>query len=857
MDRRTLYSLIIAALVAHLALFLPLPLVVQAIAALIVAGLLPGALLVEALVGQSEAPPARAERLLYAIGAGYATMVFGMLAVSYLPGPVTLWQTLLTFDLTTALLAAIVWWRSRPNHQSPITNHQLSYWFIAGFLILLLTGSFFRLVNLGYAEFQGDEARATLRAAAVIQGEDEVLFLHRKGPTEILLPTVIYALTGHLNETTARLPFALANVAGLFALWLLGWRLFGPLAGWIAAVFLALDGYFIGFARIVQYQSIIFLTSVLAVVIVYRLVRHPKALTRYLILTALLLATALLSHYEGVWPVIPIVFLLGVLLWQGQVYRPHLLRAIGGAALVGVALVAAFYLPFVLHPHFGATFSYLADRRISGGTLPYNNLADFFLRTTVYNTTYATLILIGLTLAALILALRPNVGRHGRILGSALLLLFLGVTLCQPSWLLLGSTDFAFVPFLAALLLIWFLPKLSVEERLLWLWLGVPLLLAFFATAKPRTHVYVFFMPWALLAAVTLARGFFALRQRRSGNTLILAGSAAALLWIAILGNYAYWYFVQNRVEVLRTWDENRPAGYWTVYDRPDDRAIFGFPLANGWKVVGALYNQGVISGAYDSNEKEAWVPAWYTRGEYRCRRTADWFFQIDNLEPFTIGDRLMMEHYLRQGFHKWGLVEVNDATRMIIYKRTEAKSEDPAREPHDGLPVYRLAEYGGVFDQMAGPQLPLVYPVIDPTIGNPLHANFSNEIWLQGYDIAYPKPLRPGDIIHLTLYWQAQQPITQSYKVFNQSYFGDGQMIAQQDGYPGCENNETWRWDPGEIITDEYDIPVNADAPDGLYPLYTGLYLEENFERLPILDETGNPSATQVHVTDIRVGEE
>ncbi len=111
MDRRTLYLLIIMALVAHLALFLPLPLVVQAVAALIVAGLLPGALLVEALVGQSEAPPALAERLLYSIGTGYAVMVFGMLAVSYLPGPVTTWQTLLTFDLTTTLLAVFVWWR--------------------------------------------------------------------------------------------------------------------------------------------------------------------------------------------------------------------------------------------------------------------------------------------------------------------------------------------------------------------------------------------------------------------------------------------------------------------------------------------------------------------------------------------------------------------------------------------------------------------------------------------------------------------------------------------------------------------------------------------------------------------------
>ncbi|MDQ3247999.1 MAG: hypothetical protein M3Q45_02210, partial [Chloroflexota bacterium] len=332
---------------------------------------------------------------------------------------------------------------------------------------------------------------------------------------------------------------------------------------------------------------------------------------------------------------------------------------------------------------------------------------------------------------------------------------------------------------------------------------------------------------------------------------------ATTLALIALFGNYAYWYFVHNQVEVLRTWQINRPAGYWTAYATPDDRALFGFPLANGWKVVGALYQQGIMTGDYDSNEKETWVPAWYTRGAPRCKRTADWFFQIENLESFTIGDRLAMEHYLRQGFHKWGLVEINDAARMIIYKRTEAHSEDPAREPNEGLSIYRLDEYNNLFDQLAEPHFPLVYPVIDPTIGNPLHANFANQIWLQGYDIAYAKPLRPGDTIHLTLYWQAQQPLLESYKVFNQSYFGEGQMIAQQDGYPGCENNETWRWDPGEIITDEYDLRINGDAPDGLYPLYTGLYLEETFERLTIVDATGNAGETQVHVTDIRVGEE
>ena len=108
-----------------------------------------------------------------------------------------------------------------------------------------------------------------------------------------------------------------------------------------------------------------------------------------------------------------------------------------------------------------------------------------------------------------------------------------------------------------------------------------------------------------------------------------------------------------------------------------------------------------------------------------------------------------------------------------------------------------------------------------------------------------------------MTLYWRGQQPIAQNYKVFNQVYAADGVMQAQRDGYPVCDGRETWRWDPGELITDVYDIPVKADAADGLYPLYTGFYLEETGDRLPVFDESGAEVATQVHVADIRIGEE
>jgi hypothetical protein len=193
----------------------------------------------------------------------------------------------------------------------------------------------------------------------------------------------------------------------------------------------------------------------------------------------------------------------------------------------------------------------------------------------------------------------------------------------------------------------------------------------------------------------------------------------------------------------------------------------------------------------------------------------------------------------------------------MVVYKRTGNHLEFPTQTPNESLPIWRFEEFAPDFDQNPQSDMPLTYPSVDPPISYPLAINFGDKIRLEGYDLQHPQPLRPGDTIDLTLYWRATEPIDKSYKVFNQVYFGDGPMIAQRDGHPVCDGRETWRWDPGELITDKYSIPVNPDAPDGLYPLYTGLYLEESGERLNVLDENGGEVATQAHVTDIRIGEE
>ncbi len=847
-------------IIAHLVLFTYLPLVVQAIAVLLLTGLLPGILLVEALVGQSAAPPTLGERVLYSIGAGYAVIVVVMLGISYLPGRITPWQTYLTFDVVLAILAGFVWQQrmgSTKNasilrgalwapHSAPVSRR----WLAAGLLVLLLVGGFFRFANLGYSEFLTDEARTVLRAAAVLQGQEDVLFIHRKGPVEILTPAVIYVLTGHLDEASARLPFAVASLTGLLAVFLLGWRLFNPLAGWIAAFLLAFDGYLIGFARFVQYQSVVFLTSVLVVLIVYRLIQQPKALPRYLTLAAIFLATGMLAHYDAVLTFIPVIFLVGALGWQQRVRWGALVRAIIPTALVGVGLLAIFYVPFVLVSHFQATYTYLVEQRIGGADrhFPYNNLADFWQRSIVYNSTYAVILLIALIVVALAFAYWRAWSHR---VGTVLALLFV-ILLALLGWrggeLKLGATDFTLVPFALALAFVWFAPRLNLEARLLWLWFGIPLLLTLFCTAFPGTHVYVFFAPWALLVGALVAQGWYGLQQRTGKPVAVLAGSFAALAVTLIFGLYAYRYFVDHKVEVLRTWTTNRPVGYWTPpnFDATQIDRVYGFPLANGWKAIGILYAQGKIQGDYETNQRDDLIPDWYVRGRHRCASTANWYFAIDNLEPWLKSSEQIRDGLLQDGYKKWGSVKVKGASKLVIYQRTNEKIKQQ---------TLRLEDYAAAFDASALPNIPLAYPVIEDKIGHPLHINFDQKIWLEGYDISAPAPLKPGDTFRLTLYWRAQRPLDQSYKVFNQAFYGNGSMVAQKDSYPVCDRQLTSTWYPGELITDVYDIPVAADAPTGVYPLYTGLYLEETQARLPVLDAARKPVDQQAHVLDLSIG--
>lgn len=847
--------------VLHLVLWLPLPGVAQTLALLALIGLTPGLLFVDLLVGQSEAPPDRWERWLYGAGAGYAIMALGMLLLSYLPGGMTAWHVLVGFDALLLALGALWWRRARrlPHvmGEEAASISRAGHWpWPAGIAVvtLLVIGGVLRFHNLGYAELLTDEARVVLRAAAVVQGYEDTLFLHRKGPVEIVLPAAPFAVLGVLNEASARLPFAVASLAALLAVFYLGWRLWGALAGASAALLLAVNGYLIGFARFVQYQSVVLLMSVLAVLILYRLLHRPAAVSRYLILAALLVATGLLSHYDGLVTLLPVALAIFFLFQRRRVEWATLTRAVGLAGVTGGLALALFYVPFVLHPNFSATAAYLLDNRLRAGDFPYNNLNELALRGMVYDPPLLVIFSSVMITAALAWAMGRALGRIWGILIGLLLGFVLYITLGQPAMLEATWVERLLLPFAVAIGLAWLAPRLGVAERMLWLWWGAPLLLAFFLVAQPGTHVYVVLTPSALLIGYLLQRQWLFLRKRLGAPAAWLIEFAPLAVVVAAVCVRAYFFFAYTDVEVLHAKQDRAQALEPTEAASPWQRftidRLYGFPLANGWKAVGMLYADGVLAGDYETNQRDDLLPDWYTRGQHRCAATATWYFAVNNLEAWSLGSQNVEELVLSQGYRPWGVVTVNDQPRMQIYTRLGAGEGDAGP-----LRRFPLEAYEARFDQTSTPYLPLSHPTVREPIANRLDVNFDGQIRLEGYKLEANQPLRPGDTLRLTLYWQALRPMAESYKVFNQAFYGDGVMVAQRDATPVCDRHPTNLWYPGERIADIHDITIREDAPDGLYPLFTGLYREADFARLPVLDDAGNPIAEQVEITQLQIG--
>lgn len=113
--------------------------------------------------------------------------------------------------------------------------------------------------------------------------------------------------------------------------------------------------------------------------------------------------------------------------------------------------------------------------------------------------------------------------------------------------------------------------------------------------------------------------------------------------------------------------------------------------------------------------------------------------------------------------------------------------------------------------------------------------ANFGGKIRLIGYDL--PRSALAGKALRIKIALEDVSPLDRLHKVFVHLWSNDNTVLAQVDRYP-CDfslNEADWR--PGDIVLEEYPLPIPPQIAPGQYRVALGIYQSDSGLRLPALE--------------------
>ncbi|MFN0070191.1 MAG: ArnT family glycosyltransferase [Chloroflexota bacterium] len=526
------------------------------------------------------------------------TLITGIVVA--LPGPVpSAWLSygiiVMLFGLTAAGLRA-------PHHRGVIQ------WITVLHVVLLIAvASPFRMVDLGYSEFQGDEASILHRASAIVQGVDAAILAHRKGPGEILFATYFGQLTGRVTESDARFPFAVVSVLSVLGVYCAGRAMFGTWAGLTGGLLWAINGYSVGFGRIVQYHSIMVLLTSLALLCAWRaeaVTPQRGALRRA---SVALLALGLAFGFNVVILGLPAMLLLGTSIgtaWRTAGWPGRAQRFRWADVLILLAMLAA--LVYVIL-EWRDMLRNLSERM--GRGQPFNNFSMFASVTVRYVGQPYLLATIGASIIATAwLTYRSTSARKWGIIAAVAILVAVGAlvaTHAEPTWFAIGVWMLLTLPFLAP-------SGMARSWRVLGLSVLLPLGLYGFLLRQTGTHWYEAY-PAMLLLLGGMSSQLFQSLSKHQTRALAVAGAAV----VTIFGVYPVYTFLP-----LWPLDASMPAA--EIY-RPPWRAertggSFGFPHQDGLKAIALVHELRYMPMPYESNASPE-VTRWYLPNSERCSR--------------------------------------------------------------------------------------------------------------------------------------------------------------------------------------------------------------------------------------------
>jgi 4-amino-4-deoxy-L-arabinose transferase-like glycosyltransferase len=179
-------------------------------------------------------------------------------------------------------------------------------------------------------------------------------------------------------------------------------------------------------------------------------------------------------------------------------------------------------------------------------------------------------------------------------------------------------------------------------------------------------------------------------------------------------------------------------------------------------------------------------------------------------------------------------LAEIAARHRRIFALYWGADEADPSRFVESWLEghTYRAVDswHGGV--RLVVYAVPQLAEAGAPQ--QPLDLSLGDEILLRGYSLA-ADAVEAGDILQLTLFWEARGRPAERYKVFVQLLDLANHVVGQLDSEPAGNLLPTDAWRPGQAVTDRYGVLVQPGTPPGEHRLIVGMYHLSTGARLPV----------------------
>lgn len=428
-------------------------------------------------------------------------------------------------------------------------------WIHLSIVILLAFSAYFRFRLLGYSDFQGDEAKVFL----FLKEDSFLSFIlkNSKGPGQYLVAWGMesLALKSIDTELLFRSPFAYINFIATILAFYIPKRFFNLRTALYTLALFSLNGFFIAFSRIVQYQSFLIFLSLLSSLFFLIYLNKSGENRKFLFFAGLTSSIGLLFHYDAFGFIVAQIILLFI---SKKSFKDYLIYG------SGLLTCLVFYVPYVLHDNFLLTFQYLLnDRAVSN--FSYDSIFYSTKLLQIYFSKEFIIIFLSLLFGSL-WALPPK-----KILLYRMLLI--GLVFVIITRYFVGHP---YKPLILLSLLIFaglfclfiYSKKINHNYKYFLVWFFVTFGIYALFLNKPLTHIYNIFLPASFLVSYQL----YKLKGRFIKYFIVIVLVVSSLSF----NNKVY---IENKTEY--PWESEKyifGGMYSGISEGEIVRGIFGFP---------------------------------------------------------------------------------------------------------------------------------------------------------------------------------------------------------------------------------------------------------------------------------------